>query len=206
MNIWWLTAIAAAAVLAGFCMGRVTARDGGETEDDGQEKQPGGKRAREKQGGGSYAGSVGSPVSGQVENMQEGERARVIIRPAEDKIYAPAGGKVTKLFPMGNALLFHTEFGAELYIQAGDSGDELLGKYFRPRVVQNEIVGKGKLLLEFDRRGLEAEGASSQVAVAVEAGTCENDVCAFSGEYVRTGEEILRVKPGQTEASGIRRG
>lgn len=192
--------------MAGFCMGRVTARDGGETEDSAQEKQAGGKRAKEKQnGGGSYTGSVGSPVSGEVENMQEGERASVTIRPAEDKIYAPSGGKVTKLFPMGNALLFHTEFGAELYIQAGDSGDELLGKYFRPRVVQNEIVGKGKLLLEFDRRGLEAEGASSQVAVAVEAGTCGNDVCAFAGEHVRTGEEILRVQPVQTAVSGIRR-
>lgn len=196
MNILWLTAMMAAAVLAGFCMGRVTGRENEETEDNTSDRQPGGRRGRERQStDGGFTGSVGSPVSGEVENMREGERAVVTIRPSEDKIYAPAGGKITKLFPMGNALLFHTEFGAELYIQAGDSGDELLGKYFRPRIVQNEIVGKGKLLLEFDRRGLEAEGASSQVSVTVETGTCGSNVLAAEGEYVRTGEEILRVRP-----------
>lgn len=207
MNILWLTAMMAAAVLAGFCAGRVTGRENEETEDNTPDRRPGGRRGRERQSADSvFTGSVGSPVSGEVENMREGERAVVTIRPSEDKIYAPAGGKVTKVFPMGNALLFHTEFGAELYIQAGDSGDELLGKYFRPRIMQNEIVGKGKLLLEFDRQGLEAEGASSQVSVAVETGACGSNVLAAAGEYVKTGEEILRVKRVQPEASDIRRG
>ena len=61
------------------------------------------------------------------------------------------------------------------------------------RSVQNEIVGKGKLLLEFDRRGLEAEGASPRVSVAVETGEYGSDILAAAGEQVKSGEEILRV-------------
>ena len=127
----------------------------------------------------------------------------VVIHPGEDRIYAPSGGKITKLFPMGNAFLFQTEFGAELYIQAGESKDELLGRYFRPRVVQNEIVGKGKLLLEFDRKGLEAEGVSTSVSVVVENDPGGSDLLTETGSRVRTGEEILRMQSG---VSDIHRG
>lgn len=207
MDFWWITAAYAAAGLTGFCLGRMTGRDKtGEAEkpqEKQQEKRTGGRRSAAGRGGdGCLESFVGSPVSGEVEDLREGERPVVVIRPGEDKIYAPAGGKITKLFPLGNALLFQTEFGAELYIQAGDSGDELLGRYFRPRVVQNEIVGKGKLLMEFDRRGLEAEGASARVSVAVENGMYDSYILAAAGERVRCGEEILRV---QSEACDTHR-
>lgn len=142
-------------------------------------------------------GCIGSPVSGFVEDMwQDGGRS-VVIRPEEDRLYAPAGGKILKLFPLGNAFLFRTELGVELYIQAGEGEDELLGRYYRPRVVRNEIVGKGKLLLEFDRQGLESEGVSPVVSVTVESGMYGSQVSAVAGGYVRTGEEILRVQRNQ---------
>lgn len=145
----------------------------------------------------SQAGTVGSPVSGEVEDAGRDGSQTVGIRPDEDRIYAPAGGKILKLFPLGNAFLFRTDLGAELYIQAGDGEDELLGRYYRPRVVRNEIVGKGKLLLEFDREGLEAQGISLRVSITVENSIYGSDITAVAGEYVRTGEEILQIRqPG----------
>jgi len=137
--------------------------------------------------------SVGSPVSGEVTGHKEGERPTIVIRPDGDKLYAPTGGKITRLFPMGNAFLFATEFGAELYIQAGDVSDELLGRYYRPRIIQNEVVGKGKLLLEFDRQGLESEGASAEVSVRVENCNYGGDIRMTAAEQVKVGEEILQV-------------
>lgn len=137
--------------------------------------------------------SVGSPVSGEVTAQREGEQPTVIIRPDGDRLYAPAGGKVTRIFPMGNAFLFTTEFGAELYIQAGEADDELMVRHYRPRILQNEVVGKGKLLLEFDRTGLEAEGFSTEVSISVENTPCGGDVRMTVGERVKTGEEILQV-------------
>lgn len=138
--------------------------------------------------------AVGSPVTGLVVSYREGDHPAVLISPLEDKLYAPANGKITKLFPMGNAFLFRTEFGTELYIQAGDVQDDLLGRYFRPRVVQNEIVSKGKLLLEFDRLGLKAEGATFAVTVRVENHTYGSNVTMTAQEQVRPGEEIMRVQ------------
>ncbi|MCM1026719.1 MAG: PTS glucose transporter subunit IIA [Roseburia sp.] len=155
-------------------------------------------RSREiAEGPRGLAGAVGSPVSGEIEDLwKDGSRA-VVIRPEEDKLYAPTGGKILKLFPLGNAFLFRTELGAELYIQAGEGEDELLGRYYRPRVVRNEIVGKGKLLLEFDRQGLKAQGIFPRVFVTVENSLYGSEVMAEQGERIRAGEEILRI--GQPE-------
>ena len=81
-----------------------------------------------------------------------------------------------------------------MYIRVGDSEDELLDGYYRPRIVQNEIVGKGKLLLEFDRQGLAAEGVSDRVEVSVETGISGADILPASGAHVRTGEELLKLQ------------
>ena len=128
--------------------------------------------------------------------MLEGQCPTVVIEPQEDKLYAPAGGKVIRLFPLGNEFLFRTEFGEELHIRAGDGEDELLGRYYRPRVIQNEIVPKGKLLLEFDRCGLQQEGSSAQVSVKLEECAPGKEIRLTAGSLVRTGEEILRVQGG----------
>ena len=165
------------------CIGRLSKEDGGFQEKEHADEED----ERE-------AFFVGSPVSGEVSDLQEGGRPVVVIRPSEDKIYAPVSGRIRKVFPRGNAFLFDTEFGAELYIRVGDSTDELLDGYYRPRIVQNEIVGKGKLLLEFDRQGLAAEGVSDCVEVSVETGISGADILSASGAHVRTGEELLKLQ------------
>ncbi len=136
---------------------------------------------------------VGSPVSGWLTALREGERPTVTIQPLEEKLYAPAAGKIIKLFPMGNAFLLATEFGTQLLIQVCDVEDDLLGRYFRPRVVQNEIVGKGKLLLEFDAQGLLEEGTPVSVSVRVENRGYGHSVYLTAGERIKIGEEILQV-------------
>lgn len=159
------------------------------------------RRARNQQTPEAQSWTVGSPVSGWVTSCREGEHPVVVIQPEEDKLYAPAAGKITRLFPMGNAFLFRTEFGTEVYLQVGNVGDDLLGRYFRPRVVQNEIVGKGKLLLEFDSQRLVAEGISPAVTVSVESQSYDNSVRAVAAEQVRAGEEILLVEEYQSMGS-----
>ena len=167
--MWMMTA-----AVVGFMLGRVSMygqalapeeQEGMEEEEQTAAKEGGVFRWRRKghQEEERTHWSVGSPVSGFAEVLRDGERPVVVIEPDCDGVYAPAGGKITRLFPMGNAFRLVTEFGAELYVQVGDGGDELMGAYYRPRIMQNEIVGKGKLLIEFDRRGLEMVGASCLV-------------------------------------------
>ena len=161
-------------------------------------------RGRESQESEGTSYSLGSPVPGYVMSFREGDRPAVVIQPMEDKLYAPAAGKITKLFPMGNDFLFVTEFGTELRIRAGDTDDDLLGRYFRPRVVQNEIVAKGKLLLEFDRQSLAAEGASTMVTLSVEHRAYGSNVRMTANEEVKAGEELLRVVE-RAESGNVRR-
>ena len=196
LNVIWMMA----ALVAGFMVGRISmygrmeASEEPEEEETVQEKKRFGWHGRgrrtEEQG---QFWSVGSPVSGVVVGQQDGEHPTLIIYPDSDRLYAPAGGKITRLFPMGNSFLFTTEFGTELYIQAGDINDDLLACHYRPRIVQNEVVSKGKLLLEFDRKGLERDGASAEVAVCVEGCFYGGSVRMTAGEHVKSGEEILQV-------------
>lgn len=188
ISFWWLTAIAGAALAAGFCMGRLM---GGQVE--------GPEREGRRDCGVRFPFSVGSPVSGEITDRSDDGKPAVSIHPGEDRLYAPANGKITKIFPMGNAFLFRTEFGAELLIRVGDSEDDLMERYYRPRIVRNEIVGKGKLLLEFDRAGLVREGASCCVTVAVETGACAGSAVAAVGERVKAGEPVLGLQPEPEE-------
>lgn len=203
--VWMLLA-----ALAGFLLGRAFAlgRRAEETESPAEEEIACGERREHEYRRKSRAHqhmpdvavwSVGSPVSGEIAEHREGEHPKVVIYPDGNKIYAPSGGKVTRLFPMGNAMLFATEFGAELFIQAGNGDDELLNRYFRPKIVQNEVVGKGKLLLEFDRQGLETEGVLTEVSVCVETCTYGGDVKLTVGDRVKAGEEILQVLEPQMQ-------
>ncbi len=201
LNVIWMMAV----LVFGFMVGRISMYGQEEPPEQEENASEGKKFARRIRGyraeekGQSW--SVGSPVSGVMTRQLEGERPTVVIYPDSDRLYAPAGGKITRLFPMGNSFLFTTEFGTELYIQAGDINDDLLVRHYRPRVVQNEVVGKGKLLLEFDRKGLEADGASAEVAVCVESCLYGGGVRMTAGEHVKAGEEILQIcEPSQQEA------
>lgn len=138
--------------------------------------------------------AIGSPVSGHVSTFYEGNRRGALLLPDQGRIFAPASGKIIRLYPMGNRMLLRTDSGVELLIQVGGDPDELCGMYFRPRVVQNEIVNKGKLLLEYDREKLAAEGADTGVSISVEEADNLRDITVTGVERVKAGEELLWVR------------
>ena len=123
---------------------------------------------------------------------EEEDDTVITIRPRDNKLFAPTAGKVLKIFPMGNQFLFETEFGAELTIQVGDTSDDMLGVMYRPRVVNHEIVPEGKLLLEFDREGLEEQGVEPTVKLKVllEEGQAK-ELFVEDGVKLSRGEELF---------------
>lgn len=137
--------------------------------------------------------AVGSPVGGLASSIEIGDKKGVRIVSEEGKIYAPAAGKIIKLYPAGYAVRMRTEFGAELLIQAGNKTEELEGMFFRPRIIQNEIVGKGKLLIEFDKRAVEEEGYSSDIIMTVENIGDYKDVTVTESDTLKNGEDCLWV-------------
>lgn len=202
LTVMWLMT----ALVIGFMVGRISMYGSWETEEDGidhESGEPGAegkhRRRRHYQEDRGQFWSVGSPLSGEVIFREEGDHPTVVIHPDDGRLYAPADGRISRLFPMGNSFLFTTDFGAELYIQAGAVGDDMLSDYYRPRVLQNEVVGKGKLLLEFDREGLEAQGISAEVSVCVENCFFGSEIRMASGDRVTAGQEILQVREPMAE-------
>ena len=163
MSAWMLASVVIISVMAGFWIGRSMKWMAEDTERQAEETIRLEKRV-------AVGREIGSPISGEVRSCQEGERVGALIKPKENILYAPAAGKIIKLFPMGNAMILRTDYGTELYMRVGEYVDELSSAFFRSRIVQNEIVGKGKALLEFDAEGLQAQGKQYRQCKADELG------------------------------------
>lgn len=137
--------------------------------------------------------TVASPVVGRVQVNNEGSANSVIIMPEEEKLYAPVSGKVVKLYPLGNVFVIQMEDKSELKISVGGYPDELCADYFCPRVIQNEIVNKGKLLLVFDKEQLFSAGEDVTVTVSLENSVNEKEVVLTQASHVKVGDELMRL-------------
>ncbi|MCM1186507.1 MAG: PTS glucose transporter subunit IIA [Lachnoclostridium sp.] len=146
--------------------------------------------------------AIGSPAEGAVKTFEHGGVRGAMVRTTKGCLYAPSSGKIVRLYPSGSQMMLRTDFGIELLIRVGsdiNSGhqtaqaDEMMGEYFRPRVLQNEIVTKGKLLLEYDREALLAAGADTDIFIGVEEAGQFRDITVTDKTQVRQGEEILWV-------------
>lgn len=137
--------------------------------------------------------AIGSPAEGAVYTFNDGRRKGAMVRTTQGCLYAPVSGKIVKLYPMGNQMILRTDFGVELLLRVGGVIDEMTGEYFRPRILQNEIVNKGKLLLEYDREGLIAEGEDTDIYISVEVAEDYRNITVTEKAQVKLGEEILWV-------------
>ena len=190
--------------VAGFCLGRI----GMHVVHDEPEEAEAPKCLELIRGG--Y--SVASPVTGRVVsacsrnnweiiseedgNLRDGMHKQengVLIEPSVGKVYAPASGKIIRQYPMGNAMVLRTDAGWELMIMVGCDNNEMNSMYYRARVVKNEIVSKGKLLLEYDISGLQSEGADTSVRMGI-VNYREAEIAVCGRGAVKVGEELMRVR------------
>ena len=136
---------------------------------------------------------ISSPVDGKIHFFCESGARCVIMEPEQGKIYAPLSGKIVKLYPMGNAFRIRDNEGTEVLLRVGkQQPDELCSMYFRTRIVENEIVNKGKLLLEFDIPNLLAAGEDVGVTVCPDT-DWESEISVSENEMVKVGEELFRI-------------
>lgn len=115
----------------------------------------------------------------------------IAVIPTEGKLYAPASGKITTLFPTGHALGITTDEGTEILLHIGVDTVELQGKYFYAHVVQNEVVAKGKLLVEFNIEKIKAVGYDITTPVIITNSEAYGQMDSVKKEKVRIGDEIL---------------
>ena len=89
------------------------------------------------------------------------------ILPAEGKIYAPADGVVTTVFPTGHAVGMTTSEGVEILIHVGLDTVQLKGQFFTIVAEADQKVKKGDLLLEADLEQISSAGYDTVTPVII---------------------------------------
>lgn len=206
MNIFVLGAVVVLALMGGFWVGRSVKWMMADTESRilpeeeteertdtdnmiSEERNPRKLKSNTKRI--SVGWEIGSPVSGMVRSINDGSRKGVVIQPEKGMLFAPVSGKIIRLYPMGNSMLLRTDFGAELLLCVGESGEELHSVYYRSGVIQNEIVTKGKVLLEFDMEGMHEEGIDTAVSLTVETTDVCQKIIVAPQSQVKVGEALF---------------
>ncbi|PAE08168.1 PTS beta-glucoside transporter subunit IIABC [Terribacillus saccharophilus] len=115
----------------------------------------------------------------------------VAIIPSEGKLYAPASGVVSVLFPTKHAVGITTDNGAEILIHIGMDTVQLEGKFFDAQVKQGDRVEKGQLLIEFDLESIQNAGFDITTPVVVTDVRGYNLVAATEEKQVKWGEPLL---------------
>ncbi|MCC8023754.1 MAG: beta-glucoside-specific PTS transporter subunit IIABC [Clostridium sp.] len=145
---------------------------------------------------------IASPIKGAVipqENMKDDAFASGVlgkgaaILPEEGRVYAPADGEVTVLFPTLHAIAIKTEEGAELLIHVGMDTVQLNGEGFQAMVSQGDHVEKGQLLLTFDKELIESRGYSLETPVLIANSDSYLDVVETAAPQVVPGETLLKI-------------
>lgn len=117
------------------------------------------------------------------------------ILPTDGKIYAPADGHISMVFPTGHAIGMQCDNGAELLIHVGLNTVELKGKYFTVHVKDGDTVKKGQLLLECDVEQVRQAGYPLTTPVLVTNADQYSVTCLPShGEQITVGQVMLEVK------------
>ncbi|WP_208559700.1 beta-glucoside-specific PTS transporter subunit IIABC [Marinilactibacillus kalidii] len=143
--------------------------------------------------------NLATPISGDIVPLSEVEDNAfsigllgkgIAIMPSEGKVFAPADGSVTTLFPTHHAIGITTTDGIEVLIHVGMDTVNLDGRHFSPKVKQGDIVKKGQLLLEFDKEGIQKEGYSVITPVIISNTNQYLDILETSNkEMTQVGDE-----------------
>lgn len=156
-------------------------------------------KKREK-GGSELEGSLcekngtflASPCGGRAEEYHEGEQSGFRILTTESELYAPAFGRIIRISPRGNAFWIRTDWGGDVQVRACTNEDDLLDRYFRPRVVKGQVVRRGTLLLEYDREALCRKCEDTAVYLLVEEQKYQEMQCG-EADMASKGEWLLRL-------------
>jgi beta-glucoside PTS system EIICBA component len=115
----------------------------------------------------------------------------VAIIPTEGKLYAPASGEVSALFPTKHAIGITTDNGAEILIHIGMDTVQLDGEFFEALVKQGSRVEKGQLLIEFDLEQIQQAGYDVATPVLVTDARAYKMIAATEEKQIKLGEPLL---------------
>lgn len=146
---------------------------------------------------------IGAPMKGTCVSIQEvpdptfGEEILgkgVAIIPADGKVYAPADGVISTLFPTGHAVGMTTDDGVEILVHVGLETVSLEGKPFTVHTEMDAKVKKGDLLLEADLKAIEGAGLKIITPVVICNTPDYANIETMTGKEVVPGDDVLKLE------------
>lgn len=145
---------------------------------------------------------IASPIKGKVLKLEAvkddafasgvlGKGAAIL--PEEGKVFAPADGEVSALFPTLHAIGIRTDDGIEILIHIGLDTVQLGGEGFEAMIKQGDRVKKGQLLVTFDQQFIAGKGYCLETPVLITNTDSFLDVVETSKGRVDAGEHLISV-------------
>lgn len=156
---------------------------------------------------GSKQEVIASPIQGMVKPLSDlkddafasGALGKgLAIEPLEGKLYAPASGTVSALFPTNHAIGLTTDNGASILVHIGMDTVQLGGKHFTSHVAQGARVVKGQLLIEFDIDEIKKAGYELSTPVLITEPEHYADISPTEEKQVQSGDPLLTLSVGPT--------
>ena len=145
---------------------------------------------------------IASPIKGRVLKLESVKDAAfasgvlgkgAAVLPEEGKVYAPASGVVSALFPTLHALGIETDDGVQILIHIGLDTVQLNVEGFEAMIKQGDRIEKGQLLITFDKEFIESKGYCVETPVLVSNSDDFLDVVETREEYAAEGDLLLNV-------------
>lgn len=118
----------------------------------------------------------------------------VAIKPVEGKVYSPADGMITTMFPTGHAVGITTDEGVELLVHVGLDTVAMKGDGFNIIAKEGQRVRKGDLLIDADLEKIEKAGYDTITPVVI----CNSDdyieINVNTDNKVGAGDVIVELK------------
>lgn len=160
------------------------------------------KEEKSESGSPSHSEALMSPMKGELRALENAEDKAfasgtlgdgIVILPDDGKVYAPADGTVTTLFPTLHAIGITTDKGVEILIHVGMNTVQLEGKPFVAHVSQGDKVQKGQLLLEADLEYIRKQGLSVETPVIITNTQDVQQIEKNKERYISVNEVLLAV-------------
>lgn len=120
----------------------------------------------------------------------------IAIVPSEGRVYAPFDGVVEALYRTKHAIGLKAANGVEILIHIGVNTVSLKGKHFKSYVEQGQSIQAGDLLVEFDSKGIIADGYPTITSIVVTNMQQFADVLTASDSgSIQEGGALLKLIP-----------